>query len=206
MTPAQWETGRALGLGTRAGLPSVPGSPGHGHKRAWVKAERRGVGRARLLGSLAGEEGVPGGRDSSYLVSQYVDVVPHVPGGGSVLPILSILKLHLPLQVGLLDHLHLQEGRDQSSCVQGDPRGPARAARTPRDPSSSSSALSYQVSTQPRAATHPPPPTREVHARAPPAPGDAPWPVHALRISTCPPLYKGTAAAEGTPLAKTRHK
>lgn len=51
-----------------------------------------------------------------YLVGQDVDVVAHVPGGGSIMLLLlsavvvlfGILKLHLSLQVGLLDHLHLK--------------------------------------------------------------------------------------------------
>ena len=43
-----------------------------------------------------------------YLVSEYVDVVAHVPrGGSSILSILPILKFYFTLHVGFLDHLHL---------------------------------------------------------------------------------------------------
>lgn len=45
-----------------------------------------------------------------YLVSQDVNVVPHVPRRRrDVFPVLSILKLHLSLQISLLDHLHLEK-------------------------------------------------------------------------------------------------
>lgn len=56
-------------------------------------------------------------------MSQYVDVVSYVPGGGgSVLAILSILKFHLTLHVGFLDHFHLQEwSKEYSSCSKDDP-------------------------------------------------------------------------------------
>lgn len=58
-------------------------------------------------------------------MSQDVDVVPHVPGGGgSVLAIFSILKFHLTLHVGFLDHFHLQERSSKySSCFKEDPPG-----------------------------------------------------------------------------------
>lgn len=63
-----------------------------------------------------------GAWEGAHLMSQDVDVVPHVPGGGGpLLAILTILELHFTLHVGFLDHFHLQEGPRHRAPVSGRP-------------------------------------------------------------------------------------
>lgn len=67
-----------------------------------------------------------------YLMSQDINVVSHVPGRCSdILPVLSILKLHLSLQIGLLDHFHLEKETGKERRLRQ--RGEAAEGSTPTD-------------------------------------------------------------------------